>query len=377
MDRQMSKDKKYIVILRANASVRIKDTEGVAEVSFRGKNSDYKLTISDQFQEIQNVKIHSFLQIEFELNHTDIEQAILEAVNFSNFILSLFCFVSSAEVSPAKVHIAYDITSDSTDREHVQYVYLDTIPISNKRNIKYENFDMIFNSFLKHHRSDRIGRAIIWYRKSLKETDDVGKFSALWIGFEALNPLLASKLDSQKDKYRCISCGHETNKNSAIGIKDFIMRDLEEGDTIYKDLSTMRNSIVHSSKNLVDINNDAKNLLPKFYKVFKEAVLFLLDINYRLDEDWFVNDLTSTPNFYIKHKCIIHQKDLIKLKINNLHPHFNGGIEITDAGTKPNGDKSFTLQNKLVPVFNGGYTTVVVETWGNEKHGRLDIISQD
>ncbi len=194
--------------------------------------------------------------IEVKLKGENIDNAVIQASEMSEFFLSAFCFETGCEIYRSNIVLAYEITEAVENRVFRQYF----------RNLIFPSSTQItFSSFSKHSEriwslkteyKDRIYRAIRWFRKGIIGDDPFDQFLFFWHGLEALNSPLAEHFGREKSiekeiERQCKVCGQKNlDTITANGGIEALFDDNEINDTIRSKIKKMRNGISHGFANL-------------------------------------------------------------------------------------------------------------------------------
>ena len=359
-------EKKYKVVLRSDSALRIKENGGTINLDFNLHDIKANCFFSDIVEVHDGIKIHRHMQVEVDIIEKDINIAIEKAERFSDFLLANASFSSNALVSTPKVHIAYDITPELSERELVQYFYDIELPQKAKRNIEFFNFDLLLKKQMKYKRSDRISRAIRWYRKYLSEEDILDRFNYLWVALESLNPLLSRKYNLHAMIQRCPECKYEREVPSAIGIKHIFHSYFKNSENLYNEVNDTRVGLVHSTKNISKLAENAERLITDMERAVRKSILLLLEIDFNKNKNWFIEPLTNIPRVYAKVACTIIEPDPDQLINKGQHPHFKYEGIIIKRKKEPNGKLTCDFEIKLTKIFKAEYRKQYVDFYSPE-----------
>lgn len=365
--------KKYMIVLRADSSLRITKEGGTASIDVKTADTQAKVYFSDILEEHHGIKTHKHTQIEVELYEDTIDIATQKATNIANFFLGLASFSSGAAISTPKIHIAYETTPNVEDREFIQFFYNFGIPNTAKRDLDFDKFNLLLKKDKSFAGNNRLMRAIRWYRTSLLEPDKLNRFSHIWVALESLNPLIKDKFDISSDIEECTNCGYKKSSHTAIGIKYLITNYLDNGESIYKEAVNTRNGVVHGYIQLDQLLTSAEKLIPEIEAALKKAILLLLDIPIEENESWFKKPLTNLPRLYVRAGCLIHQPNVHELGKEGQHPHFKDEYLVINSQQEPDGKTKFTFNMSLTPFFNGSYTPQFMDAYGPEEGVSIEI----
>jgi hypothetical protein len=181
-------------------------------------------------------------------------------------------------------------------------------------------------------------------------TDVFEKFNAYWIGLEALNPLLQTKLGADDDKITCGKCGHEWAPTPTVsGIRAFCAQEIDGGVDLYRRIRDLRINLMHSKEELTSLGSEASPLAPLTGNVLLGAVDFLLGT----PKPWTSHSevLTNATPFRLE----VDGK-LIAEKLEDLFPdpHFEATHSVAKVDRTADGKISVTVTSSFTPVFGTG-----------------------
>jgi len=171
-------------------------------------------------------------------------------------------------------------------------------------------------------------------------TDVFDQFNCFWIGLEALNPVLRKKLSIKDDPATCPKCGHKWAATPTVsGIRTFIQRKLEEESRLYRHIHDIRNGIMHSTKDLRELQDLVSRCTPKTAEALFRAVCFLLEF-----EEWE----TMTHGAILKEfptrgelQGVLIGGDPPSLGPEGEDPHFEIDHQLTGSSVMVNGTVSY------------------------------------
>jgi hypothetical protein len=143
-------------------------------------------------------------------------------------VASFITMVTGVGIPIPKPMICYEISETSKEHDFMQV--FDNIGFNDPSRKRLSPDKLLEKMGAYYKLSDapasrRITRAIRWYRLGTGTTDVFEKFNAYWIGLEALNPLLQTKLGVDDDKTTCSKCGHEWTPTPTVsGMRVFAHR---------------------------------------------------------------------------------------------------------------------------------------------------------
>jgi hypothetical protein len=207
----------------------------------------------------------------------------------------------------------------------------------------------LMDHFMKSEREtgQRIGRSIRWYRMGTTTFDVFDRFNCFWIGLEALNPILQSKLKVGDDKTKCPKCQHEWISTPTVsGIRLFVQTKIPEDRKLYKRFRELRTNLMHSREDFGKLRAEATELSPKIGEVLYRAICYLLGI-----EQWetieYRGILEKIP-MRIELEAALIDGEPEALGSDGKDPNFEPTHEFTpkfsDAGITLEGKTNFTAR---------------------------------
>jgi hypothetical protein len=261
--------KPYVVILTAKPAVRLPKNFGKIELNFTDPEGPRRLLIAKIEEESGGTIIQTGLSFRVFLDAENVKDAVNLAKSFADGIVSFITVLTGRGLEIPREEIAYEITPDVTKREFLQVFYDVPFKSPSRRQVDPQKLidfmDKQFKPAKKY--SERIGRAIRWYRLGAMVTDIFDQFNCFWIGLEALNPLLQEKLSVKGDL-------------TVSGIKAFIQDKMKRKE-LYKNIHQLRIGIMHSTKKLGELRELVATHIPDTGEVLFKAICFLLEF-----EDW-------------------------------------------------------------------------------------------
>jgi hypothetical protein len=128
---------------------------------------------------------------------------------------------------------------------------------------------------------DAVARAMRWLRKSLLESDNLDRFTALWTGLEALNALAVAKHNLKANPTRllqCPKCGHSFADAPPLAGVQHIVESTPgiPGDTWTK-AKKHRNALLHGG-GVDKARREAPKLSPNLHKALVWGILDVLGV---------------------------------------------------------------------------------------------------
>jgi len=278
--------KPYVVVLTAKPAVRLPvNTQLNLEFNFSNPNEYKKVQINKIEEETTGVRIQTGLSFRVFLNAENVVTAVQSAKAFVDGIVSFITVVTGRGMDIPREEIAYELTPNQPEREFLQVFYDVPIKSPSRRQIDPKQLTDFIDSELKMNTpiAEHLRRAIRWYRLGAMQVDWFDQFNCFWIGLESLNPILQQQLSVKEETtITCPKCNHQWTKEKTVsGIKTFVLTKIEDGSSIYKKIHELRNSIMHSTKPLSELQQLAVIYAPKTAEVLFRAIMYLSEF-----EDW-------------------------------------------------------------------------------------------
>lgn len=282
----------------------------------------------------------SGIQFDTELNADSIEDAISASRTMIDTLATHMSLLTSVSLPTAQPLVAVDIDPEHTDHEYLQFIYPPLPPLSRGSILPPKMIDFVNHFENLGSREDResIARALIHYRKGLRATDSLDGFLDFWIGLEALNRPLATKLNTQR--------------RTLTPIKTFLESHIENGEELFSAAKNLRNDFVHGSANVQAMMSVAQELLSPLRFALLNAVLFLTGTPR-------TKGMSSDPipwwdAIAVRLSTVLHKDGDSRLGIGEEPPCFDVVFEETEPVTdKKSGDTtlriSYRLYERLAP----------------------------
>ena len=278
--------KPFVVIFVLKPAVTIESKINNFDFTFNEFDGAKRVIIMRLEEEINNQIVQTGLLFRVYIQAEDVNVARDRAKGFVDGVIGLITFATNVGLSIPKETLAYELTPNTEEREFLQIFHNPANITISRRKINHEFFVRFKDRIYKQKESTYhyIARALRWYRMGILTFDIFDKFTCFWIGLEALNPVLRSKLGASHEskKMKCPNCGNEwlVSNPTVSGIKCFV-KDRLQNPSLYKSLHESRVKLLHSTCELGEIGQEIKELTPKLSETLFRAVCFVLDF-----EDW-------------------------------------------------------------------------------------------
>ena len=362
--------KTYLVVLTSKPSARLPQNLSRLELNFTGPTGPKKLLMMKIEEESAGTIVQTGISFRVFIDSENLTDAIQSAKGFVDGIASLITLLTGRGMDIPCEEISYELTPDVPKREFSQIFYDVPIKLASRRLVDPQRLtdfvDKIFQP--KTPKSERIARAIRWYRLGATVTDPFDQFNSFWIGLEALNPILQERLSIKDDPSHGQKCKYEQNATPIVsGIRAFIQTNMNKEDDLYRNIRHLRVAIMHSTKRLSELTELVMSYTPKTGEVLFRAICFLLEF-----EDWKTMKhgaiLREFPTRGELHTFLVGG-DPMSLGINGQDPRFELGHNLRKTEANKDETISFTIDTSFKPQLNEGvkFDTVELRLYGDSE----------
>jgi hypothetical protein len=173
------------------------------------------------------------LEFRADVKALSIEEALSRGASLADGVSSFITLVSGVGMPTIRPMLCYELTEGRTEREFRQFLDDVTFLNPSKKALPHEELLDRIDRFYKIQEpelSERIARAIRWYRWGTGSTDPYDRFVAYWIGLEALNVNLQDRLKVEDDKATCPNCDYSWVATKTVsGIRTFLTLFFDDG----------------------------------------------------------------------------------------------------------------------------------------------------
>jgi hypothetical protein len=371
----------FSVLLELSPSVKIPNYDQLL-YDFPNNNRIKSMRIIPIMRSVKEEILQAGLTFKIILTAKNMDEAVKYAHMLADLTCTGYSIMSGVGLSVPKVLIAYDSTEGKNEREFSQYFYGPQIfgltfqPST--INLDMESSTLFLNQFFStsnNKEKERIARSLRWYRLGLLESDHYDSYICFWTGLENLDSSLKKQLSIRSRSRKCphcsgtegvicIQCGEKISPPPpTIGIEGF-MEKMGLDEETYRELSRVRNDIIHGNALLSKLEVDVNKNLPILSEILFRAILYLCS-----DQNWEEHKYpTMMRNIEIWMKISTKLIGLNPLDIQNLEmePHFaliNDVEKVkTEKGIKISGKTR--LKSYLLPGIKTG--EMVVEMHGTD-----------
>lgn len=291
-----------------------------------------------------------------EFQSDDILSAISLSSGYVNQILDNLVFVTGGPAYDIKILKAYEITPTATIREFWQY-----FPnVIEKVGSKYSDIEAstgLIHSFLKV-QEERVLQALHWYRKSLRESDTLDRFTYIWIGLETLNPLIKKIYPGESETAKCKNCGHPRKFEGTAALKKFF--EACSNGALYSKARNIRQELLHGHKNLDEIVENIHDIMNPLATVLRSAICSVSGI----DKEKIVYDIDLAEAINVT--IVVYMK-FGPFIVDESDPGFEDPYAILDVDLEEKGNTLIFQPKITLPLLKSG---VGIESLGFDIIGK-------
>lgn len=202
---------KYRVRLGSRGTLRLGKTRTI-------RGPDHTVRFSDGLADSgSKEEAHQGIRYTVEVEATDILGAITVAKGLASHTADMLSMAGTVAIEDPVPLFAIDCEPSQNDREFAQVIHDAPQLRQFRRAINEADFSVLFDGLQRirqtnPRRAYRLDRALRYLRQGTLETDALDKFEDLWVGLEAINPLLRENYQTSTTfKRKCASCGNVLN----------------------------------------------------------------------------------------------------------------------------------------------------------------------
>lgn len=341
----------YRTVLHSKPAVSMPDNLQQLILNFPNEHNS-TVAITQISENIQGQQLPIGLEFRVKLDATSLQEAIQNSTSVVDGVASFISMVTGIGIPIPKPMICYEISEASKEHDFMQI--FDNISFNNPSRKRLSPDKLLEKITAFYNLSDtivssRIARAIRWYRLGTGTIDAFERFNAYWIGLEALNPLLQTKMGVDDDKTTCPECRHQWASPTVSGIRAFCAQHIEDGTNLYRRNRDLRINIMHSKERLSLLASEAASLAPLTGNVLLGAVDFLLGTQ----KPWISHSevLTNANPFRLE----VDGK-LIAEKLEDLFsdPHLEAAHSVAKIDKTLDGKITLTVNSTFTGVLGSG-----------------------
>jgi len=371
----------YRVISHAGPATVFEKPGGELVLRFPTPDRGFEtLVIRELGERISDNFVPTGLEFRAEVRSSSIEEAVARGASLADGVASFITLVSGVGTPIVRPMLCYEITQGKSEREFRQFFDDVTFLSPSRRFLPHEQLLDRIDRFYKIQEpavSERIIRAIRWYRWGTGSPDPYDRFVAYWIGLEALNKILQERLRIEDDKTDCPKCGHSWVTTPTVsGIRAFVRQFLEDGGRLYQRMHALRISVMHSNAPLDSLTSEIAELAPKAGNALLAAVFYLLSI----DPPWNfpAQILTNAFPFRVVVKAKILSDKIEDAFSNKEDPHFKAEHALVEFSPERlvGGTLKMKVTTRITAVI-GSKAKFNVYGWGIQGEGKGELSIDD
>jgi hypothetical protein len=320
------------------------------------------------------------LEFRAEVKASKIEEAIVRGASLADAIASFITLVTGAGTPTVRPMLCYEITEGKSEREFRQFFDDATFLNPSKRVLPHmdliDRIDRLYK-IREPGLSERIIRAIRWYRWGTGSPDPYDRFVAYWIGLEALNKILQDRLKAEDVKTDCPKCGYSwVSVPTVTGIREFVKQFFEDGGTLYQRMHALRINVMHSKVPLDNLSSEVAELAPKAGNVLLAAIYYLLSITPPWNFPSHI--LTNAFPFRVVVEARIVSGKIEDAFLDQQDPHFKPEHILVEFEheRKKDGKLRMKVTSRLTAVI-GAAAKFSVYGWGIQGEGKGELSIDD
>jgi hypothetical protein len=353
MNGQMSTKARYVVWLEAPTHAVLKEQPATFVIApFLGEQ---QVTVLPRWRKKLGQLVCDVIQMQTALEAASPDEAIVLASARANRWLAALAFAARVPVGDARALFAYDATPNKEERQFVQYFFDTPWPRPVVVAVEASMVQEVVNGWGRHEGKGHwaLSRAFFWYRRGLREPNPADRFTYLWFGLEALEPMLRARLNVRSETSRCPSCNRLLEDPSTAGIKAHLAAG-SRGDKFYARARKLRVNILHTVPYDFELQEESRHLAPPLEQALRSAIEAAIECSLAP-----ASRLPPLPDFL----CAVRGRilGLMDVAVGKRHPHFrlrrvptrekpsSLGVPDFDGELVPVGKFKFTVDGWLVP----------------------------
>jgi len=267
----MSSKTKYVVWLEAPTHAVLKEEPATFVIApFLGEQ---QVSVASRWRKELGTPVCEVIQMQAILEAPSLDEAVVLASARANRWLAALAFAARVPVGDARALFAYDATPNKDEREFVQYFYDDSWRRSLVAAIESSTVQKVINAWGRYEGKPHwaVSRAFFWYRRGLREPNPADRFTYLWLGLEALEPMLRARLKVRSEAGRCPSCNRLLEDPSTAGIKAHLATG-SRSDELYARARKLRVNILHTVPYDFELQEEARHLARPLEQALRSAI---------------------------------------------------------------------------------------------------------
>lgn len=325
---------------------------------------EVKMVLFDSIKKIDNINLHTGLNIITALKANSVEEARDTSRNFVETTLDLVSFSTLTYCNPTKLVSVINISdADMEAHPFMHYVYpFDGQEILGSLSVINEpTFRALFEAYTKSSHQQRTLRALTWLRKGIGEENFTNEFVSYWVGLEVIKHILRREL---KRKMR--------NVGEWDGVKDIFTNKLHfnDFDTIKKDA---RNGLLHGFRQQ---DNEFAKEIESHVEPIRKTLIACIGSILGLEENTILTITNKTPRRIRQNPWSLIEGVLKKIpkdfdELVKNYPMVDAEIANKKSSIDQRGELKITF--KVTHRFHGPsgakWEVKAIELWGDKDAG--------
>jgi hypothetical protein len=270
---------KYAVVYTVKPAVKLSFR---CDFTVNLKDEVIRILVTDIMAKSDNERFFPVgLRLEIRLDASNPDDAFEESNKWAAGFISTLSFVANVGTGGLQSEFACDISESREKRPYLQYFHGLPIPSPSTGKVEGETLldvqGKLVEEKLKY--SDRVGRAIAFYTKGLRETHPLERFTSFWLGLETLNEPLKVVLSAADVVVPC-ECGRERKVSALTGVRELMKKELTDGEAAFRRMRDIRVAIMHSTKPLSPLLPEIGRESDLIQELLRKAIFSFLDTPY-------------------------------------------------------------------------------------------------
>lgn len=267
----MKAKSQFIVWLEAPTHASVQQTPGTFLIN--SELGQERVTVQTRWRTELGKQVIDAIELEVGLEADDVDSAVVLAGTRANRWLAALAFAARASVGDARPLLVYDVTPGARERAFIQHFYQDPWPRPVIVLVDGSDVQEVVNGWGVHQERAHweVSRAFYWYRRALREQHPNDRFTCLWLGLEALETLLRTRMRVSVDKARCSACNRLLQDPSSAGVKAFL-RATPQGEQTYRLARRLRLNLLHTVPHDAETGGDPRALNTELEQALRSAI---------------------------------------------------------------------------------------------------------
>ncbi len=334
---------KYAVVYTVKPSVRLLAN---CDFTVNLKEESIRILAADMVARSDNGKFYAAgLRVEIRVDANSPDEANEKANKWASGFVSTLSFVSNIGVGNIQSELVCDISESQTKRAYLQFFHGLPIPTPSAGKVDGAVLIDVQGKLIeeKPKYSDRVGRALAFYTKGLRETHPLERFMSFWLGLETLNEPLKDAL-SAPDVFVTCDCGRKRKASILTGVRELMKRELPAGEAAFKRLRDIRVAVMHSTRPLAPMMSEIGMEADLIQELLRKTIFHFLDVPYQ--GDIIKPPISNLVPLWTALEGVIEGVPSIdKLKSSGEYPHLVPSIR--SVQTIVEDDSSVTISPKV------------------------------